>query len=656
MEETLNNRIKTKIRRGKIYPLGFSRQDEWMQFTAIFPGQQEVKLQLWEKGEKITEIKLNGAYQIGDLYSVQIPATKKKVYYTYEVGGKQIADPCAKKLFTWRDTEKKVLLSTEIDEFDWEQEKRPELLFKEMIIYRLHIRGFTKHSASNVKHKGTFAGLCEKIPYLKELGINTILLMPCYEFEDYYMIPAADPRFSKKKGTIVKNYWGYGGACWYFAPKQCFSANKKSPETEFRSMIKEMHKNNIEVLMEFSFNSNINPYFIIDCFRYWAEEYHIDGFYINDGVTMIDMIAKDPVLADRKLLARYWDQTRIFGKKERFDLDDSKNALENQNDQRCLADYHDRFLKTARCFLKGDGGQTREFASVFRENSEHVAQINYITDNNGFTLADLVSYNEKHNEENGEDGYDGTKENYSWNCGQEGKTKKRMVLRLRERQMKNAMVMLFFSQGVPMLYAGDEFGNSQNGNNNAYCQDNKIGWVSWDQKARNEVFFEFVKKLIVIRKQMAVFQNAHRLYGQDYLACGSPDISWHGIKAWYPDFTAESRLLGVLLSGRYARGKDNRSIYIVFNMNWEDASIGFPRPDRGQCWKLLMDTAKTEAFVQERQNKEEKKEYYMKARSIAVFVSATTIDTMDRTSNLSYKHDKEQKAASKEIAEQPRKK
>lgn len=395
-------------------------------------------------------------------------------------------------------------------------------------------------------------------------------------------------------------------------------------------MVKTMHENNMEVLMEFSFHEDTNPFLMIDCLRYWVEEYHVDGFYFNDGVTPVELIAKDPVLADRKLISHYWDQERMFGKRKKLDLDNFRVVKEDVCDRRQFADYHHHFLVASRCFLKGDPGMTWEFASVFRKNSDRVAQINYIADNNGFTLADLVSYNQKHNEENGENGRDGTRENYSWNCGQEGRTKKRLIINLRERQMKNAMLMLFLSQGVPMLYAGDEFGNSQNGNNNAYCQDNKIGWVNWDQKQKNQVFAEFVKKLIMFRKRMSVFQNLHMLTGQDYLACGSPDISWHGTRAWYPDFTADSRLLGVLLNGRYATGEDNRSVYVVFNMNWEDASIGFPRPDKGQCWKLWIDTAKTEEFIQERQKRGERKEYYMKARSVAVFVSAPDTEKMKK--------------------------
>lgn len=624
MEETLNNITKTKTRRGKIYPLGFSRQGDWMQFTSMFTEQQEVKLQLWEKGEKMEEITLSKDYRIGNLYSIQIPSTKRQIWYSYEVDGKRILDPYAKKIYSGKK-EEAFMLAGETVAFDWGEDKRPEIPYKEMVLYRLHVRGFTKHSSSGVRHKGTFEGLCEKIPYLKELGINAILLMPCYEFEDYTVISTGDPRFTKKKENIVKNFWGYGGTSWwYFVPKRAFCANKKNPETEFCHMVKVMHENNIEVLMEFSFHADANPFLMIDCLRYWAEEYHIDGFYFNDGVMPTELIARDPVLADKKLIARYWDQTKMFGKKEILDLDNSRGILEDTCDQRQLADYHDRFLIVSRCFLKGDQGMVREFADVFRKNSDKVAQINYIAENNGFTLADLVSYNEKHNEENGENGHDGMKENYSWNCGQEGKTKKRLVISLRERQMKNAMLMLFLSQGVPMLYAGDEFGNSQNGNNNVYCQDNKVGWVNWEQMQKNHIFAAFVKKLIAFRKQMSVFQNIRMLTGQDYLACGSPDISWHGIRAWYPDFTVDSKLLGVLLNGRYARGRDNRSIYIVFNMNWEDANIGFPRPDRGQCWKLLIDTAKTEEFVQERQKKEEKKEYYMKARSVAIFVSDTS--------------------------------
>lgn len=623
----MKNLIKTKIRKGGMYPLGFSRQGDWMQFTSIFPGIKKLLLELWENGKKVEEIVLGSEYRIGDLYSVQFPSTEKKVQYTYMADGKRVTDPCARKLYQEKDG---LLLSGEADTFDWEDDIRPKVPYSQMFLYRLHVRGFTKHSQSGVSHKGTFEGLCEKIPYLKELGINAVLLMPCYEFEDYMTVPAADPRFAKHQMKTVKNFWGYGGKTWYFLPKRAFSSDKKSPETEFRRMIKTMHQNGIEVLMEFSFHEDINPYLMVECVRCWAVEYHIDGIYFNDSVVPKDMIAKDPVLSEIKLIARYWDEVKLFGKQAHFH-EEEPLSLENEKDERRFANYHDGFLITARCFLKGDAGQTKEFANVFRRNSEYAAQINYIADNNGFTLADLVSYNQKHNEENGEENHDGLMENYSWNCGQEGRTKKRLVMSLRERQMKNAMLMLFFSQGVPMLYAGDEFGNSQNGNNNAYCQDNKTGWVSWERKQKNGEFLEFVKKLIALRKRFSVLQNKKMLTGQDYIACGSPDISWHGERAWYPDFTSESRLLGIMLNGRYARGNDNSSLYIVFNMDWKDAVVGFPRPDRGQCWKILIDTAKTDEYVLERQKKEEKKEYYMKARSAAVFISAMSEEKKETT-------------------------
>ncbi len=613
----MNNTNHIKSQRGSAWPLGFSRQGDWLQFTAIFPKQEEVSLQLWEKGEKIEEIVLDSAYRTGDLYSVKIPAKgRKKIQYTYKVGDILITDPCAKKLYMEED---QPVLAGEIDNFTWQEDKKLKIPYKEMFLYRLHVRGFTRHTASGVKNKGTFLGLCEKIPYLKELGVNAVLLMPCYEFEDYLEISAADPRYVKDSEARVRNFWGYGGMPSYFLPKRGFCKNKKSPENEFRHMVNAMHDNGIEVIMEFSFAEDSNPCLITECIRYWAEVYHIDGVYFNDCAAPADVIAKDPVLSELKMFARYWDEKKLFGNKVI-----SYHFYHKQEiDERRLANYHDGFLITARCFLKGLDGQVGDFAGVFCRNSNRVAQINYLADNNGFTLMDVVSYNQKHNEANGEMNRDGVKENYSWNCGQEGKTRKRQVLLLRERQIRNAMLMLFLSQGVPMLYAGDEFGNSQDGNNNAYCQDNKTGWVSWDQKKKNEDFFEFVKKLSAFRRQMAVLQNGKALTGEDYLALNCPDISWHGKQPWYPDFSPGSRLLGVLLNGRYAKGKDERSLYIVFNMNWEAESIDFPRVGKGQGWKLLMDTAKTEEYIRERQKKEEKKEYYIKARSIAVFVSET---------------------------------
>lgn len=613
----MDNTGKTQIRRGSMYPLGFSRQGEWLQFTSIFSKQAKVTLELWENGKEIEEIPLDFAYRMGELCSVRILSDRKKIRYLYEVDGETVLDPCSKKIFLEKDGN---MLSGEADEFDWEGDARPKIPYKETLLYRLHVRGFTKNGASGVKNRGTFLGLCEKIPYLKELGINAVLLMPCYEFEDFLTIPAADPRFAKEPEKTVKNYWGYGAKNWYFAPKRLFCKDKKSPENEFRRMVKTMHENGMEVWMEFSFKKETNPYLIQECVRYWAEEYHIDGIYFNDAKAPIEVLAQDPALSEVKLIARYWDEKKIFGKAMHVPIDVYAKEAELE-DSRRLANYHDGFLVTARCFLKGEQGQTKEFSNIFRRNSDEVAQINYLADNNGFTLADMVSYNEKHNEANGEENHDGAVENYSWNCGQEGKTKKQMVKKLRERQMKNAVLMLFLSQGVPMLYAGDEFGNSQDGNNNAYCQDNKTGWVSWELKKKNEEFFQFVKKLAAFRKQMAVLQNRKVLTGQDYLAFGSPDVSWHGERAWYPDFSNDGRLLGILLNGQYVKGEDTRSVYVVFNMAWEDATIGFPRPNRGQCWKLWTDTAKTEEYVEERKKRGEKKEYYMKGRSVAVFVS-----------------------------------
>jgi len=609
-------------RRGGLYPLGLSRQGEWLQFTSVFEGKKEIKLQFWERGEKTEEILLDDSCRRGNLYSICIPAKgRRKIQYTYEVDGVTVVDPCAKKLYAGRyggaDGQ---LLAGEANSFDWEEDTAPQIPYQEMLLYRLQVRGFTKHSASEVKHKGTFHGLCEKIPYLKELGVNAVLLMPCYEFEDRMVVSVSDLRFAKYQEKELDNFWGYGGQCWYFVPKAGYCVDKKNPEVEFRRMIKEFHANKIEIIMEFSFKENTSPFLMIECLRYWAEEYHIDGIYFNDNVAPTDLIANDPVLSRLKLVSRYWKQSSL-PQEDRID-----KLLEKENDQRRLANYNNGFLISARCFLKGDGGQVKEFAESLRKNSEQVAQINYLADNNGFTVADMVSYNDRHNEANGEDNHDGEQENYSWNCGVEGRTKKQFVISLRERQRKNAMLMLFLSQGVPMLYAGDEFGNSQDGNNNVYCQDNKKGWVSWDQLKKQERFLGFVKRLVALRREMAVFHNHRRLTGQDYLACGSPDISWHGERAWYPDFSQNSRLLGVMLNGKYTSEKDSKSLYIVFNMNWKDATVGFPRPEKGQCWKLYIDTAKTDEYVAERMKREERQEYYMKARSVAVFVSADSIE------------------------------
>lgn len=480
-----------------------------------------------------------------------------------------------------------------------EKDVMPQIAYEELCLYQLHMRGFTKHSSSGVKGKGTFLGLQEKIPYLKELGINGVLTLPIYDFDEILENGLEDvtrehlERYAKgniqteeenkesEKQKKRLNYWGYTRRAAWFAPKASYAYHKEQPEKELKELIKSLHKENILFLMEMYFPEHTSPALIIECLRYWILEYHVDGFRVNDNVAPMQVLANDPIIGSVKLIANNWDTEAIYG----------KEALP---ERKVLAEANDRFLVHMRSFLKSDEGQIGAVLYHLRHNPPGKAVINYLTEFNTFTLQDLVSYDIKHNEENGENGRDGTDYNYSWNCGAEGVTRKKAILNLRKKQVKNAYLLMMLSQGTPMLLAGDEFGNSQNGNNNAYCQDNSTTWLNWNQRKTNEELFLFVKELIALRKEHPLLHKPEEFAGRDYISCGCPDISYHGTKAWYLDDSNYSRVVGILLCGSYVlleRKKTDWDFYFAYNFHWEPHEFELPKPVQGECWEILTDTS-----------------------------------------------------------------
>ena len=346
---------------------------------------------------------------------------------------------------------------------------------------------------------------------------------------------------------------------------------------------------------------------VLDVVRYWAREYHIDGIHLV-GDAPLKLIGQDPYLSRLKLWAEYWNGV-------------------DEGSHRHLGWYNDGFLRDMRQVLKGDDGGLNRLAYRAKLNLENSAVINYMAGTNGFTLADMVSYNEKHNEANGERGKDGPEENDSWNCGAEGPTRKRKVLELRKKQMKNAVLMLFFSQGTPMLLAGDEFGNSQSGNNNPYCQDNEITWLNWNQQKSNAEFYRFVKASIAFRKAHPVFHQVEPLLGMDSLGCGQPDISCHGMKAWQPDFSDSCHQLSIMYCGEYGHKKDgtrDEDFLLIYNMHWEPHSFALPKLPKGRRWHLVVDTGRKESEnFRENGNEpmlEEQMTYEAEPRSIVVLM------------------------------------
>ena len=623
-------------------PLGVHRMGkrQW-QFSVAMEHGKETSLELFRTGDKTCSysLVLGKEYLVGGVFSVILTLPQDISEYCYKTNGEKMLDPYAIQLtgreqFGESNANREVhCLITENIRHISEPLSVP---FHELILYRLHVRGFTKHSSSKVKNPGTFKGIEEKIPYMKQLGINGVVLLPCYEFDERmdeeelgkyrsnfldYTKPITEKQDKEQEWPKI-NFWGYTKRANYFAPKASYAANPLQPISEMKQMVKKLHDNGIAVFMEMFFSEGTNQTLILECLRYWVRMFAIDGFKINTEVVNGTLIAQDPYLSRTKFLATYWNTGEFYHQYEKIN-------------EKILAEYNDGFMVDCRRFLKSDEGQVNGFVNRMRKNPSQQTVINYITNTNGFTLMDLVSYDIKHNEANGEQGMDGTEYNYSWNCGWEGPTRKKQIAQLRLRQIKNALSFLLLSQGVPMLLAGDEFGNTQKGNNNAYCQDNEIGWGTWNKRVMNQRILAFCKKLIALRKAHPVFSPKEELRGMDYIACGSPDISFHGTKPWYPDLSNYSRVIGIMLCGKYAPltiRKSDKSFYMAFNMHWEAHRFELPVLPKGKKWKVIIDTYQLnldfEQTEKEKNNVPNKKgksgetallEYMVNPRTVVVF-------------------------------------
>jgi glycogen operon protein len=504
------------------------------------------------------------------------------------------------------------------------------------------VRGFTCHPSSKVSpsHRGTFAGLQEKIPYLKSLGVNCVELMPIFEFDEL-----DNPRHNPLTGERLFNYWGYSTVGFY-APKAGYAAAGKTGQQsiELKTLIKELHRNGIEVILDVVFNhtaegnengptisfrglDNKTYYmltpegfyynfsgcgntlncnhpvvrnFVLECLRYWAAEFHIDGFRFDlasilgrdpQGIPLanpplLEILALDPILAKCKLIAEAWDAGGLY-------------QVGSFPDYDRWGEWNGKYRDEIRRFLKSQGDM-KEVAlrlqgspDLYEKAGRRVSSsINFITAHDGFTLADLVSYNHKHNEANGEDNQDGTDDNESWNCGVEGPTTNAEINALRQRQMRNAIAILMVSQGIPMILMGDEMGRTQNGNNNAYCHDSELTWLDWHLLKTHAALFRFVKNCIAFRKAHPALRNRQFYRNEDYMGSGYPDISWHGQKAWKPDWSEDTHTLAFLLCGRHAKvgTVQDEYLYVAMNTHWEAHGFELPQLPRGVRWHVFANT------------------------------------------------------------------
>ncbi len=498
------------------------------------------------------------------------------------------------------------------DSFDWQGDKRLKTPYEDSIYYGMHVRGFTKDASSRIKEAGTFAGVQKKIPYLKKLGVTGIVLQPVYEFEECMKPPEIKTVSDavRQTGRMPEkrlNYWGYLPG-YYLAPKNAYAYGEDAV-TELKTLVKQLHKNGLEIILQFYFEPFTRQERIRNILLYWLKNYHIDGFQLLGADLPLKEIALEPVFSDTKLWNEGFPYEEIAAAKNNrnhyfmteMSEKQRKNVADKTGNDRFLATCNRKYEITIRKFLKGDSGMISDFLSGQRNNPEGHGQLNYFASYHGFRLADVVSYDRKHNEANGEENRDGEDINNSWNCGIEGETRKKNVLSLRMKQMKNALVMLFTAQGTPFLFMGDEWGKSSGGNNNPYCMDNEITWQKWNLKKSERELLSFTRQLIALRRDYRGLHQKEQLKLMDYLSCGYPDLSYHGQDAWRPDMGYFVRHIGTMLCGKYC-GEDG-CLYIAYNMHWEPHEFALPKPlKKGRIWKLLLDTEEESAVSPEQES------------------------------------------------------
>ena len=589
---------------------------ESITFTALIPSKADAQIILYRRGteEIVSEIPLLKTPWAGDMRCHTLNGVDPSgLEYNFRIDGKIITDPAA-RIVKGREpfgdlTERSVHrirggFLTEA--FDWGEDRSPALPYEDVVAYCIHVRGFTMSKASRVRHPGTFEGITEKAGYLEKLGINQIILMPACEFEEV-MRPANGSRnlsvpitdggqnvMSEKipvpvpgpagepKYPVRLNYWGYTTS-WYYAPKAAYCADDR-PDLEFKKMVKLLHSKGIEVIMEFALPDEIDPSFATDVLSFWRQEYHVDGFRLMTNNTIANAAASCPVLSDAKLICGYFDLTNPQLKGP----DALQRSVSHTVHEGTLADWNDGFRLDCRHLLKGDENMTGAFAGRMLAYSDQKGILNAVTGHDGFTLCDLVSYDCKHNEANGEDNQDGAPSEFSWNCGEEGPTRKKNIRELRLRQMKNAFAMLLLGQGTPVILSGDELCNTQSGNSNPYCIDSELTWLDWRKDAAAKELFSFVQELIRFRKAHRLLRGISEKMANAGGAGGYPMSSCHSSKAWFASNEYQDRHIGIMLCGE-EDGKDSY-IYLAFNLHWEDREFALPYLPEELCWRTAIST------------------------------------------------------------------
>ncbi|MFE9039509.1 glycogen debranching protein GlgX [Streptomyces sp. NPDC007818] len=686
-----------RVRAGRPFPYGAHPVPGGINFSVYSDRATAMSLVLFERGAAMpmAELEFPPEFRTGSVYAMTVfGLDPENIEYGFRAEGpwnpregdrfdsrKVLADPYA-RLVSGRDVWGREPDWDDVypyrsqvpdEDFDWGDDTPLRIPTEDLVIYETHVRGFTRHPSSGVSAPGTYAGLREKIPYLKELGVNCVELLPVFEFDEL-----DNPRTDPATGERLHNYWGYNTVS-FFAPKAGYAATGRfgMQADEFRSLVKELHKAGIEVMLDVVFNhtaegnehgptisfrglDNATYYmltpqgeyynfsgtgntvncnhpvvrdFVLSCLRHWVAEYHIDGFRFDlaaildrapDGTPLpnpplLEQLAHDPVLRHTKLIAEAWDAAGLYqvGKFPNYGR---------------WSEWNGKYRDTVRRFIKGEPGLVGELATRMAGSPDlyqgrtSSASVNFVTAHDGFTLADLVSYNDKHNEANGESNRDGADDNHSWNCGEEGPSASAHVRELRLRQMKNMLAILLTSQGVPMILAGDEVGRTQLGNNNTYCQDNALSWFDWGLVEANAELLAFTRGLIAFRHAHPVLRSTDHPLGVDRVGSGYPDVSWHGVLAWSPDWAEHSRVLGMMRCGRHAKGgtAPDDHVYVAVNAHWEAHDLELPGLPDGHRWHLHADTGVPLPYglhaVGEEPPLEHPGRYHLGAHSVVILV------------------------------------
>lgn len=645
-----------KVRPGFYNRDGAAAAPNGVSFTIHSTGATSCTLLLFHPRDKepYARIKFPEAYHIGNTYSIFVFGLRIEEFeYAFQLDGpydkakgllfdknKVLLDPYARAVTGQRewgerpkDGEAFVYHGRVVENnFDWGTIKQLETPLEDMLIYEMHVRGFTRDPSSGVSAKGTYEGLRQKIPYLKDLGINTVELMPIFEFDEMENARVVG-------GEQLYNYWGYNTVC-FFAPNTGYSSvvEHNHEGDELKQLIYELKLNGIEVILDVVFNHTAegnedgpcfsfkgidnNVYyiltpdgkyynfsgcgnvlnsnhpmtrrFIIDCLRFWVIEYRVDGFRFDlasiltrdqNGAPMVEppiiqAIACDSILGKVKLIAESWDAGGLYqvGHFPAFGR---------------WSEWNGKYRDDMRRFLKGDSGMAG--TAISRITGSHDMynlagrlqrpSVNFLTCHDGFTLYDLYSYNVKHNEKNGWDNTDGDNNGNSWNCGVEGETDDPAIESLRRRMVKNAFATLMCSRGPAMFYAGDEFCNTQFGNNNAYCQDNRISWLDWKRLEEYKEIHDFVRYMIAFRKKHTVIRKQTLPS-----ACGFPEISIHNGSPWNAGTDYNSRLIGIMYSGRNDEDTGDDIVFYAMNAYWEQLHMQLPKLHGGLQWKVCANT------------------------------------------------------------------